>query len=338
MQSGKGSILKGLVISKFGDLGPEPISWYPDQFSNMMLTEIAVKAVSILAGEEGVPSPKFLSVIPLPKFHLASVIYVFKIPDPQARGGLLVGTTSILFDIKFMSVIYQTIDDLTRLISPIDSFITKPIVENEDITAIVKRFYDSIEEFINNRREEEITRYKIAEREEIKKYDAIYSFKVVVVGDPSVGKTTLVLRYVERAFRELYIPTIGVQVSLKKMELDNISVKFNLWDIAGQDLFSQVRDKFYDGSQAVIILYDITNPKTFEDVFQWHADVKRVLGEVPGFIIGNKLDLPRKISRFDGNELAKKLNLQFTETSAKNGVNIDFVFEQLAKSLIKKNK
>ncbi len=334
MQPNNGSILKGLLVSKFGDLGPEPISWYPNQFDNMMLTEVSVKAVSILVGEEGVPSPEFLSVIPLPKFNLAAVIYVFKIPDPQARGGQLVGTASILFNIKYMSVIYQTMDDLMQLISPIDTFIVQPIINNEDITATVKKFYDSIEEFINNRREDEITRYKIADREE-KKYEEIYSFKVVVLGNPHVGKTTLVLRYVERAFRELYIPTLGVQVSLKKLEFDNIAIKFNLWDIAGQELFNQIRDKFYAGSQAIIILYDVTNPKSFSDAAHWYSDVKRVLGEIPGFLIGNKVDLPRQVSKFDGKELARKLNLYFSETSAKNGENIDVVFEELAKILVK---
>lgn len=333
MQQAKESILKGLLISRFGDKGPEPIACYPDQFNIIELTEISVKAISILAGEDGViPLPENLSVLPIPKLHLTAVVYVFEIPNPQARGGVEVGTASILFNEKYSSVIYKTMEDLVKLISPINNFIIKPLQKKENISSIVKRFFNSIEDFIKNRRQDEITRFQVVQE---KRYEHQYKFKIIVIGDPRVGKTTLMLRYVDAAFRELYIPTVGVQVSLKRLELDNnILVQLHLWDIAGQEMFNTVRRSFYTGSQAVIIVYDVTATKTFIDVEKWYSDMAKILGKKPGFLIGNKVDLPRQIRKWDGKELADKLNLQFIETSAKSGENVDYVFGELAKILL----
>ena len=141
----------------------------------------------------------------------------------------------------------------------------------------------------------------------------------------------------DKAFRELYIPTVGVQVSLKSIEYNNNTlVKLNLWDIAGQEHFRSLRSNFYQGSNAVLIVYDLTNPKTFKNVQTWYLDMVKVMGPIPGFLVGNKADLPSQVSKFDGQDLADKLKLGFVETSAKTGENIDNVFQNLAEMLVDK--
>ncbi|MHA1651369.1 MAG: Rab family GTPase [Candidatus Helarchaeota archaeon] len=336
MQAGKKDIIQGVVVSRFGDRGPEAIGAYPDRFDSTTLTEISVKAVSILAGEDGsVPPPENLSVLPLPKLHMTAVIYIFEIKNEAARGGVITHTISVLFNEKYTSVIYKTMESLAEIISTQDNLI-ELLQNNDNITVAVMNLYNQIENFLETRQKDEITRFEIKPSIE-KKYEHKFSFKVIVIGDPRVGKTTLILRYIDKAFRELYIPTIGVQVSLKYLELDELTqVKLHLWDIAGQDLFEKVREKFYSGSHAVLLVYDVTNPKTFRNIEKWYLDMVKVVGKLPGFLIGNKIDLTAQVKKWDGKDLAEKLDLQFIETSAKTGENVDLVFQELAKKLVKK--
>jgi len=336
MQEPKSDILKGIVVSLFGDKGPDPISWYPANLDNIMLTEVSVKAVSILAGETG-DIPEYLSVLPLPKFHMTALIHVFEIADAEARGGALVATLSVLFNEKYTPFIYKCLEDLENTIKPMNS-LAEPIKNQQDITEFLKDLFDQLRIYIETCQKDEVTKFQI-ETKVRKEYSQRYTFKVVVVGDPSVGKTTLLLRFVDKAFRELYIPTMGVQVSLKNLEYDNDTlIKLSLWDVAGQEFFSKIRSNFYVGSNAVLIVYDVTNPKTFKNVEKWYLDMGKALetAAIPGFLIGNKVDLPKQVNKFDGKELADKLNLNFIETSAKTGENIDYVFEKLAEILINK--
>ncbi len=333
----KTDVLKAIVVSKFGQVGPEAVACYPDMFDEVTLTDISIKAVSILAGEEGaIPDPENLSVLPMPKLQMTSVIFLFEIPDPEARGGVVLAALSVLFNHKYTSVIYKTMDDLIKLITPMEK-LKGPMKNNEDITDSLTQLYQDIETFLSKSQQDEVTRYQIDPQAQ-KTYKFKYSFKIIVIGDGRVGKTTLLMRFVDKAFRELYIPTLGVQVSLKNMDFEeNTLVKYNLWDIAGQDLFSQIRNKFYVGSQAVIIVFDVTNSMSFKNVERWYNDMRQSLPqEIPCILVGNKVDLPRIINKIDGREIAKKLKIGFIETSAKTGENVDRVFDDLAQILIKK--
>ncbi|MHA1266334.1 MAG: Rab family GTPase [Candidatus Helarchaeota archaeon] len=332
-------VLHGIVVSKFGIAGPEAIGWFPnDKFESASLTEISVKAVSILAGEEGsIPDPENLSVLPIPKQRLSAVIFIFEVPDPQARGGAFIATVSVLFNQKYTSVIYKTLEDLARMLAPIGNRLIAPIRNNEDLTPFIRELYQEIQDFLISYQQDEITKYQIAHPAP-KQYKLKYSFKVIVIGDPRVGKTTLLLRFVDKAFRELYIPTLGVQVSLKNLDFEEDTlVKFNLWDVAGQELFKQVRNNFYVGANAVLIVYDVTNPKSFRNVEMWYKDMRKSFSTpIPCVLVGNKIDLSRQVSRVDGMELAKKLSMRYIETSAKTGENVDKVFKDLATILVKK--
>jgi len=333
MQVTKPNILEGVLVSIFGEKGPDPISWYPVNLDNMMLTEVSIKAVSILAGETGI-LPEHLSVLPLPKFHMTALIYAFDIVDVQARGGAVVATLSVLFNENYTPFVYKCIEELENKIKPM-SDLAEPIKNQQDITEFIEDLFNQLKGYVETCQRDEITRYQI-EAEVKKTYSQTFKFKVIVIGDPSVGKTTLLLRFVDKAFRELYIPTVGVQVSLKSVEYDDTLIKFNLWDIAGQESYRKVRNNFYMGSNAILIVYDINNPKTFRNVKNWYQDAIIALGEIiPGFLVGNKVDLPRQVDKYDGKSLADKIKLEFIETSAKTGENVDYIFQKLAEILIK---
>jgi len=170
-----------------------------------------------------------------------------------------------------------------------------------------------------------------------------YKWKIIVLGDPSVGKTTLMIQYTEKKFNELYIPTVGVQVSLKIVpikvgkERSKTKAELAVWDIAGHIKFQNIRKIFYEGSSAVLFLYDITNAKTFEGISYWINDIAWVIGDKYGILIGNKKDLQkaRVITEEQGKKLAAEYHLDFMETSAKTGENVNNVFELITENLLK---
>jgi len=168
-----------------------------------------------------------------------------------------------------------------------------------------------------------------------------YQFKIIIVGDPSVGKTSLILRYTNNAFRRSYVPTLGVHVSSKIFKIENAIIQLTLWDIGGQEKFQTMRQQFYRGSDAVFLIFDITKTESFNNIPRWFSDVliqlKERSEELIGFILGNKKDLEeqRIITTDMANKLAGQLNLGFIETSALSGENVDYAFSTIANLLYK---
>ncbi len=162
-----------------------------------------------------------------------------------------------------------------------------------------------------------------------------FRFKLSVVGDGNVGKTTLIIRYTEKRFRESYIPTIGVQWTKKELIYDGAQVNLILWDVAGQNKFREVRSRFYAGSNAAIIVFDVTNLISFDHVENWYYELKRYCGDIPFLLLGNKIDLvDERIVTTDIIEpITKKLNLPYFETSAKTGENVIDMFNLIIKKI-----
>lgn len=170
---------------------------------------------------------------------------------------------------------------------------------------------------------------------------AKYRWKIIVLGDPTVGKTSLMQRYTERKFNNLYIPTVGVQVSIKEVpviigdsEKEQL-IQLNIWDISGQSKFRKVRRIFCEGADGYLLLYSITQIKSFKGIWFWLSDIEKLLGKKPGILIGNKVDLfkDRVISEWEGEEVAGEHGIGFYETSAKTGVNIDKVFHNMTRKI-----
>ena len=165
-----------------------------------------------------------------------------------------------------------------------------------------------------------------------------FNYKMVVLGDGGVGKTSLIRRFIDKTFKTDYKSTIGVSHLVKKYPLnENVTVTLNMWDLAGQDMFRSVRKMYFQGAEAAAIVYDVSRPETFEHMDVWMKEIEELRNK-PNFVsilIGNKIDLDRKVSSDDGSAKAKEYGVTFIETSAKVGDNVDKAFGALCYLLIK---
>jgi small GTP-binding protein len=170
-----------------------------------------------------------------------------------------------------------------------------------------------------------------------------YIYKICIVGNGGVGKTSMVLRYCENAFKENYIMTIGSNFSTKTVELPEhpqFQVKLQIWDLAGQKHFSFVRPPFYRGATGIIYVFDLTRRSSFAELLEWRNEVEKVIGLKPSLIVGNKLDLAdqgkREVSAQDGESLKSEMHaIKYYETSAKEGDSVDDVFKILTLEILK---
>ena len=162
-------------------------------------------------------------------------------------------------------------------------------------------------------------------------------YKVLLLGDTDVGKTCFLIKYTDNIFHENHIATIGLDYRVKKIILKNgKEISLQIWDTAGQDRFRAITKNYYKGAHGIVLIYDITNNQTFENVSKWVNQIhEEVSLNVVIFLAGNKIDLEKKreISYEIGEKLAKELGCTFFEASAKTGVNIDEIFNELAESL-----
>ena len=163
-------------------------------------------------------------------------------------------------------------------------------------------------------------------------------YKILLLGDSSVGKTCFLMRYTDNTFQEIHMSTIGLDYKLKNVQLDDGKmVKIQIWDTAGQDRFRSITKNYYKGADGIILIYDITNKKSFENVRNWINQIKEEVSEkVSIILVGNKIDDEehRVVLTEDGEKIAKELGLMFFECSAKSGVNIDSTFNELVKKTV----
>nr|MDO8134441.1 Rab family GTPase [Candidatus Njordarchaeum guaymaensis] len=160
-------------------------------------------------------------------------------------------------------------------------------------------------------------------------------FKVILVGDAAVGKTSIVNKHLTSAIKEKYFPSLGANVATKDYDIAGSHVTLKIWDIAAQEKFSWVRQKYYMMAKAGIIVYDVTKPGTFENVRFWFADLKTYLPDkIPMILIANKIDLPAIVDMKAGQRLADEIGAEFIETSAMTGENIQKAFERITETLL----
>jgi len=172
-----------------------------------------------------------------------------------------------------------------------------------------------------------------------------FIFKITVIGDGAVGKTSLIQRYTQKSFKEDYIKTIGAQFSEHEFDLEGAQIKVFFWDIAGQDEFHFLRPTFYKGSNAAIIVFSLEENKrgqtSYEHVKNWHNDFKKHCGDLPVMLFGNKVDLvDEKI--LDEDKVQKLVRnrgfISYYKTSAKTGDRVNEAFKVMIKELYNKYK
>jgi small GTP-binding protein len=164
-----------------------------------------------------------------------------------------------------------------------------------------------------------------------------YIFKVILIGDGAVGKTSLIRRYMEGKFKADYLTTIGSQVYTKKLvSKSETKITLAVWDISGQPAFAAIRPEYYKGAKAILLVYDLTRPETFHHLDGWLGETKRYSSNPEIILIANKSDLEanRKINRKSGEEYASRINAPYLETSARDGSNVPKTFAILADRLV----
>jgi Ras-related protein Rab-11A len=170
-----------------------------------------------------------------------------------------------------------------------------------------------------------------------------FVFKIVVLGDAAVGKTSLINMYIEQSFSEDYKPTLGANIIRKDVHVDNInaSVRLIMWDLAGQEKYNVIRSMYFQGCVGALLVYDVTRHNTFETIdSKWLKDFKKYVKKEGTYIlIGNKIDLneERVVSKEEGENYAKQIDASdFIETSAKYGENVEQAFTNLVNQILKK--
>ena len=172
------------------------------------------------------------------------------------------------------------------------------------------------------------------------KYD--FMFKILLIGDSSVGKTCFLLRYIEDSFTDNFTATIGVDHRAKIIKTKNKElVKIQIWDTAGQDKFRCITKNILRWSNGILLIYDTTSNNYYNNIKSWISQINESLGDEPCLVlVGNKVDLEnqRQIIKNEGEKLAKEYNMILFETSAKENIKIKEVFEYLVEEMVKKYK
>src|SRR5579872_3661346 len=167
-----------------------------------------------------------------------------------------------------------------------------------------------------------------------------YLFKIVVVGESGVGKSALLLRFIDGSYKETFASTIGVDFQTRTVECNGKSVKLQLWDTAGQERFRTVTQSYYRGSNGVLLVFDLADDRTFVEVQrQWLQEVRRSadVGAVC-MLIGNKCDLTAKRQvQYDVAEaFARSNSMRYLETSARLQTNVDVMFMQMTDEIMRR--
>ncbi|MHA2272156.1 MAG: GTP-binding protein [Candidatus Hodarchaeales archaeon] len=178
--------------------------------------------------------------------------------------------------------------------------------------------------------------------------NTVPTYKIALLGDGAVGKTSLRHRFLKNLFDKSYMMTIGADFTTKTVDLDGQPVKLQIWDLAGQPRFESIRDLYYRGSLGALVLFDVTAPNTYKNIPNWVRELLRGNGKgfVPIVLLGNKIDLrstvPNSILPEQGQILAEEisrnateefLKVPYLETSAKTGENVDRAFTILAQKV-----
>lgn len=171
------------------------------------------------------------------------------------------------------------------------------------------------------------------------------SFRILILGDFAVGKSSFMFRYLDDIFNQFTLSTIGIDSRIKELERNNQKIFLKIFDISGQERFHLLIINYYKGADGIILIYDISNLDTFKSIKNWIEGINNNINlkEIGFIIVGNKYDLhedKKKVIDEMKQNLENTLNIKIIETSAKNNINVNECFEKLVDKMmeLKKNK
>jgi len=166
-----------------------------------------------------------------------------------------------------------------------------------------------------------------------------HQFKLVLVGDSGVGKSSVLLRFADDTFADAYLSTVGVDFRFRTVKVGKDTVKLQIWDTAGQERFRTITSAYYRGADGIVMIFDVTNMESFNHVNEWLIEVSRYAAEgTSRLLVGNKCDktAERVISTEKGKALADSLGIPFIETSAKEAINVEQAFMTMTEELVRR--
>ncbi len=163
-----------------------------------------------------------------------------------------------------------------------------------------------------------------------------FLYKLLMIGDSGVGKSSLLLRFASDQFEESYMTTVGLDFKIRTVEVDGKVVKLQMWDTAGQERFRTITSSYYRGAQGIVVVYGLDDKKSFENVKQWVDEIDRYAGDgVVKLLVGNKCDVgdARQVTREEAENFAEELKMRYMETSAKTAENVEETFMLTAREI-----
>ena len=163
------------------------------------------------------------------------------------------------------------------------------------------------------------------------------NLKILVLGDTNVGKTSLILKYVDGFFPELFLATIGDDYKEKKIKMKGMNINLQIWDTCGQERYRSLSSTFIKSADGIIFVYDVTDVKTFQQIKYWMNQSDSLSNHFKKILVGNKVDLPEEKWQVKKEKVIKYINEQkmdVYETSAKNGKNVNEIFKAITDLII----
>jgi len=176
---------------------------------------------------------------------------------------------------------------------------------------------------------------KLLNESQISQSDNFINFKLIIIGDAGVGKSSLLKRAVKNIFEDNYQATIGFEFLLMHFQVNDLKIKFQIWDTCGQEMYRSLVQGFYHNTSLALLVYDINKKTTFENLDNWLKDLKQhTEQDLPVFVVGNKNDLDRNVTDEEAKQFKNVNNIVYcTECSAKRGYNVKEIFIEAAKYL-----